>query len=83
MWHLAALPVANAAGWFMPTGIGRPQRLQEVAEKLEQDAFPDKPRGMHWRTYDRLRRSHDAAGDAIEHWDCCNLSIARGDAPGG
>jgi hypothetical protein len=23
--------------------------------------FPDKPKGMHWRTYDRLRRSHDLA----------------------
>ena len=25
------------------------------------DQFPDKPKGMHWRTYDRLRRLHDAA----------------------
>ena len=25
------------------------------------DAFPDKPRGMHWRTYDRLRHIHDVA----------------------
>jgi hypothetical protein len=23
--------------------------------------FPDKPKGMHWRTYDRLRRVHDRA----------------------
>jgi hypothetical protein len=23
--------------------------------------FPDKPKGMHWRTYDRLYRIHDAA----------------------
>jgi hypothetical protein len=23
--------------------------------------FPDKPKGMHWRTYDRLRRRHDVA----------------------
>jgi hypothetical protein len=23
--------------------------------------FPDKPKGMHWRTYDRLCRVHDAA----------------------
>jgi hypothetical protein len=23
--------------------------------------FPDKPKGMHWRTYDRLRRVHDQA----------------------
>ena len=25
------------------------------------DDFPDKPKGMHWRTYDRLCRVHDAA----------------------
>jgi hypothetical protein len=25
------------------------------------DEFPAKPKGMHWRTYDRLRRCHDAA----------------------
>jgi hypothetical protein len=25
------------------------------------DAFPDKPRGMHWRTYNCLRRAHDTA----------------------
>ena len=25
------------------------------------DEFPDKPKGMHWRTYDSLRRLHDVA----------------------
>ena len=25
------------------------------------EAFPDKPKGMHWRTDDRLRRLHDVA----------------------
>jgi hypothetical protein len=25
------------------------------------DLFPEKPKGMHWRTYDRLRRLHDGA----------------------
>jgi hypothetical protein len=25
------------------------------------EAFPDKPRGMHWTTYDRLRLAHEAA----------------------
>jgi hypothetical protein len=25
------------------------------------DGFPDKPKGMHWRTNDRLRRTHDIA----------------------
>jgi hypothetical protein len=27
------------------------------------EGFPDKPKGMHWRTYDRLCRLHDAAED--------------------
>jgi hypothetical protein len=31
---------------------GSPSRLNE---------FPEKPRGMHWRTYHRWRRTHDAA----------------------
>jgi hypothetical protein len=25
------------------------------------EGFPDKPKGMHWETYDRLRRAHDIA----------------------
>jgi hypothetical protein len=25
------------------------------------DAFPDKPKGMHWITYDRLQLIHEAA----------------------
>ena len=24
------------------------------------EEFPDKPKGMHWRTYERQRRPHDA-----------------------
>ena len=27
----------------------------------DSEEFPDKPKGMHWRTYDRLYRQHDAA----------------------
>jgi hypothetical protein len=25
------------------------------------EPFPEKPKGMHWRTYNRLRRRHDRA----------------------
>ena len=27
------------------------------------EEFPDKPKGMHWRTYERLGRAHDAGGE--------------------
>jgi hypothetical protein len=32
------------------------------------DAFPDNPKGMHWRTYERLRRAYDIV-EAVLHWD--------------
>src|SRR5271157_5032094 len=35
-------------------------RLSPEAEAYF-DEFPDKPKCMHWTTYDRLRRAHDAA----------------------
>jgi hypothetical protein len=25
------------------------------------EGFPDRPKGMHWETYDRLRHTHDIA----------------------
>jgi hypothetical protein len=25
------------------------------------DEFPDRPKGLHWRTYDRLRHAYDIA----------------------
>src|SRR5262249_40295824 len=44
-------------------GLGKAQesriRLGATANML--DEFPDKPKGMHWRTYYHLRRIHDAA----------------------
>jgi hypothetical protein len=44
-------------------GLGKAQkirmRLGGSANML--DDFPEKPKGMHWRTYERLCRVHDAA----------------------
>jgi len=44
-------------------GLGKAQkirmRLGGSASMIE--PFPDKPKGMHWRTYDRLRHAHDIA----------------------
>jgi hypothetical protein len=44
-------------------GLGKAQkiRMQLGGSANMFDAFPDKPRGMHWRTYNCLRRAHDIA----------------------
>jgi hypothetical protein len=41
-------------------------KAQKIRERLGADlgvinAFPDKPKGMHWRRYNRLRAVHDQA----------------------
>lgn len=41
-------------------------KAQEIRERLGGSAnmtlpFPEKPKGMHWRTYERLRNEHDEA----------------------
>ncbi|MGA8696338.1 MAG: hypothetical protein WB689_21350, partial [Xanthobacteraceae bacterium] len=44
-------------------GLGKAQRIRMrlggTANML--DDFPEKPKGMHWRTYERLCRVHDGA----------------------
>jgi len=44
-------------------GVGKAQkiRMRVGGSPNMREAFPDKPKGMHWRTYDRLRRMHDVA----------------------
>jgi hypothetical protein len=49
------------------------------------DEFPDKPKGVHWRTYHRLRRLHDVAEErsniglmrSVERLDRRSLRRAR------
>jgi len=39
------------------------------------EGFPDKPKGIHWQTFERLRRAHDVA-ESLSMTGCCELSIA-------
>lgn len=63
--QLAYASQQEAARW---RGIGKAQkirmRLGGSPNMLEE--FPDKPKGMHWRTYERRRAAHDAA--IRSHW---------------
>jgi hypothetical protein len=41
-------------------------KAQEIRERLGgcanmMESFPEKPKGMHWRTYERLWRKHHKA----------------------
>jgi hypothetical protein len=42
------------------------------------DGFPPKPKGMHWKTYFRLRHSHDVAVGCIIQQGCPDLSARNG-----
>ena len=44
-------------------GLGRAQKIRMQLGGCQSmfEPFPVKPKGMHWRTYDRLRCAHDAA----------------------
>ena len=45
-----------------PNRVERDAFEREVGTDLDEET-PDKPKGMHWRTYERWRRVHDAAED--------------------
>ena len=55
--YASQLESAQQRGLWMSQKIR--MRLGGSASMLGE--FPEKPKGMHWRTYDRLRRMHDEA----------------------
>jgi hypothetical protein len=61
--HCYRLAYASQQESAHQRGLGKSQkirmRLGGSPNMLE--AFPEKPKGMHWRTYERWRRVHDAA----------------------
>jgi hypothetical protein len=61
--HCSRLAYASQQESAHERGLPKAQnirmRLGGSANML--DDFPEKPKGMHWRKYERLRRVHDAA----------------------
>ena len=61
--HCYGLVYASQHEVVHQRGLGKARkiRMQLGGNPNILEEFPDKPKGMHWRTYDRLRRTHDLA----------------------
>ena len=60
--HCYGLTYASQREALHLRGLGKAQKIRmRLGGSPETEEFPDKPKGMHWRTYDRLCRLHDAA----------------------
>jgi len=47
--------------WFRDVDKAQKMRMRLGGSTVMSEAFPNKPKGMHWQTYERLRRAHDTA----------------------
>jgi len=47
--------------YLRDAGKAQKIRMQLGGSPVMSDAFPARPKGMHWRTYNRLRQRHDLA----------------------
>jgi len=61
--HCYRLAYASQQESAHQRGLGKSQkiRMQLGGSPNMLEEFPEKPKGMHWRTYERWRRVHDAA----------------------
>jgi CubicO group peptidase (beta-lactamase class C family) len=73
--------------WFAAETCVPPRSTQAMRERLEAapnmlEAFPDKPKGMHWRTYEQLRPEHDRSesGGTLEYQHLSTLRSSSEDA---
>ena len=49
------------ASYFRDVDKAQKIRIELGGSPNMSEAFPDKPKGMHWQTYERFRRAHDVA----------------------
>jgi hypothetical protein len=61
--HCYGLTYASQREALYLRDVGKAQkiRVRLGGSPVMSQAFPNKPKGMHWRTYKRLRHAHDVA----------------------
>jgi hypothetical protein len=60
--HCYAVTYASQREALPLRDLGKAQKIRmRLGGSQESQELPQKPKGMHWRTYDRLCRLHDAA----------------------
>src|SRR6266446_6614982 len=60
--HCYGLTYASQREALHLRGLAKAQKIRmRLGGSPESEEVPDKPKGMHWRTYDRLCLLHDAA----------------------
>jgi hypothetical protein len=61
------LAYASQQGSPMDRGLTKAQKIRERLGGSTDifDVFPDKPKGMHWTTYNRLQVAHEAARERV------------------
>jgi len=67
--HFVIVPLRNDVVVPQQNAIERSRSRLEVGTVLGDmfKEFPDKPKHMHWRTYNRLWRAHNIAEERTNH----------------